>query len=308
MTDNILSEFLKELETSGSIEEIPDEVSCKLFWKFVDSDELQDDLLFFVSDKNDIQVCRHVPNQRPSLEIKVDWTATLILNLICQMNFGLRISSCSYKEAQISGMSHLVIEESTIKKVYASPLETHVDKFYGSVDSFESYRKTSKYSFPNIYFSVQDYETCFENIKLGHDGILIVELFLAGKSGKYYEKELKGSFYEKIDSSSVLFQGAISNKALSGAYKRNTKDLGITKGSFIMMNGPDGVGEAQLHAVDTNIENELITSGLKKIKRLFGFGSKKRETFTEASSSSCYNCRLTFIRLHWRSVIDLLNK
>lgn len=308
MSDNILSEFLKELDSSGSIEEISEEFSCKLFWKFVDSDELLDDLLFFVSDKNEIQVCRHVPKQRPSLEIKVDWTATLILNLICQMNFGLRISSCTYKEAQIPGMSHLVIEEATIKKVYASPLETHVDKFYGSVESFESYRKSSKYSFPNIYFSVQDYETCFENMKLGQDGILIVELFLAGKSGKVCENDLKGSFYEKIDSSNVLFQGAISNKALSGAYKRNTKDLGITKGSFIMMNGPDGVGEAQLHAIDPSIHNEIITSGLKKIKRLFGFGLKKRNSSTETSSSPCYNCRLTFIRLHWRSVIDLLNK
>lgn len=314
MTDtSVLQEFLNELRISGSIEAVPEEISWKLFWKFIDNDGLQDDLIFFVSDKNEIQVCRHVPNERPSLTIIVDWTTTLTLNLICQMNFRLRITSCSYKDGEIPGMTHLIVEESTNKKVYATPLEAHVDKFYGSVESFESH-KSSRYSFPFIYFSVQDYETCFENMKLGQDGILIVELFLAGKDETSYAAAsvLKGSFYEKINSSIVLFQGAISNKVLTGAYNRSTRELGRFKGSFIMMSGPDGVGEAQLHAINPEIEDDEIINGLKKIKRLI-FGSKKRDRNAKiinekTSSSYSYNCRLTFIRLHWRNIIDLLSK
>ena len=309
-----MSDLLNELKIAESIEKIPEEISCNLFWKFVDNDGLQDDLLFFVSDLEEIQVCRHVPKERPSIGIKVDWTVTLTLNLICQMNFRLRISSCSYKEGEIPGLSHLVIEESTSKKVYASPLEAHVDKFYGSIDSFES-QKASKLSFPQIYFSVQDFETtCFENMKLGPDGILIVELFLSGKDEEeMVEKELKGAFYEKIDSSLVLFQGAISNKVLKGAYKRNTKEFGTFKGSFIMMSGPDGIGEAQLHAIDPDIENEIIISSLKRLKRLLFGGTRKKgpataEDVQEDYKHSYYNCRLTFIRLHWRNLIDLLRK
>lgn len=301
----VLKEFLNELQISGTIEAIPEEISCKLFWKFVDSDGLQDDLLFFVSDNKEIRVCRHVHNERPSLTIKVDWKLTLALNLICQMNFRLRITSCSYKDGDIPGMSHLIIEESSNKKVYASPLEAHLDKFYGSVESFSSH-KESKYSFPFIYFSVQDYETCFENMKLGSDEILIVELFLAGKSGDTGDALLKGSFYEKIDSSIILFQGAISNKVLTGAYKRNTRELGTLKGSFIMMSGPNGIGEAQLHAIKPKIEDDEIKNGLKKLKRLF-FGPKIKEQNVTAEQEF-YNCRLTFIRLHWLNIIDLLKE
>lgn len=312
MSDSILSEFLNELDVSGSIEAISEVFSCKLLWEFFDSDGLQDDLLFFVSDNQEIQVCRHVPQERPSLQIKVDWTTTLALNLICQMNFKLRISSCSYKDGEIPGMSLLMVEESTNKKVYASPLEEHVDKFYGSLDSVAS-RKTSKYSFPFIYFSVQDYETCFENIKLGPDGILIVELFLAGKEGEsfVYKEESKGSFYEKIESSLVLFQGAISKKALSGAYQRNVKEFGNLKGSFLMMSGPDGIGEAQLHAIDPEAEDE-IKSGLKNLKKMiFGFKKKKKTNAPGEKShheQTFYNCRLLFIRLHWRNLIDKIRQ
>lgn len=303
----ILKEFLNEIRISGSIEAVPEEISCKLFWKFIDNDGLQDDLIFFVSDKKEIQVCRHVPNERPSLTIKVDWTATLALNLICQMNFRLKITSCSYEDGEIPGMAHLIVEESTNKKVYASPLEAHVDKFYGSVESFESH-KASRYSFPFIYFSVQDYETCFENMTLGPDGILIVELFLGGQEETSDAAVVfKGSFYETINSSIVLFQGAISNKVLTGAYNRSTRELGRFKGSFIMMSGPDGIGEAQLHAINPEIEDDEIINGLKKLKRLF-FRSKRRDTTVINEQASSYNCRLTFIRLHWRNLIDLLLK
>ena len=159
MIDPILNEFLINLNSFTDISKVPEEFSCQLLWKFVDGNGLQDDLLFFVSVEESIQVCRHILNQRPSLEIKVDWTASLVLNLFCQMNFRLRIASCSYKEGEIPGICHLVIDESTTRKVFASPLEEHVDNFYDSSDSLKS-QKNSTYAFPNIYFSVQDYETC----------------------------------------------------------------------------------------------------------------------------------------------------
>lgn len=308
MFDVVLNEFLEELKSS-SIDEISEESSCKLLWKFVESDGLQDDLLFFVAKTTgEIQVCRHISNQRPSLDIHVAWTESLALNLICHMNFSLRISSCAYKEgAMLAGICHLVIEEATNKKVFASPLKEHLNKFYGSADSVGS-QKHSKYSFPEIYFTVQDYETCFENIKLGPEGILIVELYNSDVGETNLKQDLKGSFYEKIDSSIVLFQGAITSKVLSGAYQRNTKEFGTTNGSFITMTGPDGIGEAQLHAIDSNSLEDLEQFITKKLGRMkqFLFGKSKKDQIDIATGGQYYNCRLRFIRLHWKKIIELL--
>ena len=312
MLDSVLGEFLIHLNYFKDILKIPEEVSCQLLWKFVDGNGLQDDLLFFVSDDENIQVCRHIPSQRPSLEIKVDWTTSLVLNLIFQMNFSLRITSCSYKEGEIPGVHRLVIEESTHEKVYASPLEEHVDNFYDSSDSIMSQKK-STYSFPNIYFSVQDYENCFENIKSGPESILIVELYCSDEK-EDSKSFLKGSFYEKINPLIVLFQGAITHKALREAYQRNTEELGTLKGSFIMMTGPDGIGEAQLHAIDQNetedhgeIVLSKIVKSAKNLKK-FIFGQKNSKDSETIEYSTVFNCRLTFIRLHWRKLLEMLKK
>lgn len=224
MIDVILKEFIEELKLS-SIDAFSEENSCKLLWKFVDSDGLQDDLLLFVAKTSgEIQVCRHVANKRPSLNINVAWTESLALNLICHLNFRLRISSCAYKEGgTMAGICHLVIEESINKKIFASPLQEHSGKHFGSSDDSVASQKKAKYSFPEIYFTVQDYETCFENIKLGPDGILIVELYIADEQDG--ECDLRGHYYEKIKSKAVLFQGAINSKVLSGAYHQNIRDL-----------------------------------------------------------------------------------
>lgn len=310
LLDSVLNEFLINLNSFKDITKVPEEFSCQLIWKFVDGNGLQDDLLFFVSTEEKIQVCRHVPNQRPSLDIKVNWTASLVLNLICQMNFRLRITSCSYEEGEIPGISHLVINESTNKKVYASPLEAHLNNLYESSDSLTS-QTNSTYAFPDIYFIVQDYETCFENMQLGPDGILIVELF-CGDGTNNSKSDLIGTHYEKIDTSISLFQGAISNKSLSEAYQRNTAELGAIRGSFIMMTGPSGLGEAQLHAIDpaeTGDLDEIILSKIvktaKDLKR-FVFGSKIHKNSEAIESPTVFNCRLTFIRLHWQKLLDLL--
>ena len=318
MIESILNEFLITLNSFTDISDVPEEFSCQLLWKFVDGNGLQDDLLFFVSVNGNIKVCRHIPNQRPSLDIKVDWTASLVLNLICQTNYCLRITSCSYKEAEIPGIQHLVIGESTTKKVYASPIEELVDNFYDSNESLKS-QNNSTYAFPDIYFSVQDYETCFENMKLGPDDILIVELFCSDTENTHTDatvmSDMKGSFYKKIDPTKVLFQGAISNKAIREAYQRNIKEFGTLKGSFIMMTGPDGIGEAQLHALDPNDNgdiDEIVLSAIiktaKSFKRLIFDSKASKKIEQKGCPTSLFNCRLTYIRLHWKKLLLLIQR
>lgn len=79
------------------------------------------------------------------------------------------------------------------------------------------------------------------------------------------------------------------------------------------MTGPDGVGEAQLHAIDSNSLVDLdviITKKLGKIRQFF-FGPTKKDITVKHinSETQYYNCRLRYIRLHWKKIIEiLLNK
>lgn len=325
MIESILKKLKYAKETNGIIENIPEEFYCELFWEFVDGGGLQDDLLFFVSTTSktsesepQIQVCRHVPKRRPALEIKVDWSATLILNLLCQINFRLRICSCRYEEGEISGMFRLVVKESTNKQVYASPLETLVDRNWKKEEI-----NSPIFSFPNIYFCAQnnENESFFENVNLGPEDILIVELFspldvIDRKEDNYISIN---NFYKKIESN-CIFQGAISNRILNLAYQKNYKELKTSHGTLIMMSGPEGIGEAQVYATDLNENNNFINSisssssspfkNLKKIKRFFsGFGFTGGRSTTSkitniTSHPAEYNCKLNFIRLHWKDLIE----
>lgn len=309
-----LAELKEAKERFGSIDGIPEEISCQLFWNFAENDGLQDDLLFFASNDNEIQVCRFVcGGPRPSINIKVDWTGSLILNLICQMNFSLKISSCSYIEGEIKGMSQLMIEDVAIKKVYAGPIECHLDHFFETrkdKKTKKNHHKISKYSYPEIYFSVQDFDTCFQDIVIRKDSILIVELFVTPDRVEEADSILETSNIFKRTESLCIFQGAISYDALKGAFHANVKEFGALRGSFIMMAGPDGIGEAQLNAKNiqnSGNENDEITlkSAFKRLKSIISTDEAVSRDFL-ADQEPIFNCRLTFIRLHLMNVIKLL--
>ena len=327
MIEDVLKKLKYAKETNGTIEDIPEELYCELFWEFVDGDGLQDDLLFFVSTNSktsesepQIQVCRHVPKQRPALEIKVNWSATLILNLICQINFRLRICSCRYEEGEISGMFRLVVKESTNKQVYASPLETLFDRSWKKKEI-----NSPIFSFPNIYFCAQnnasENEFFFDNLNLGPEDILIVELYSPLDAIDRKEPNYIGidNFYKKIETN-CIFQGAISNRILNLAYQKNSIELETSHGTLIIMSGPEGIGEAQVHATGLNENNNFINSisssssspfkSLKKIKQFFsGFGfiggrSTALKIANITNHPTEYKCKLNFIRLHWKDLIE----
>ncbi len=285
-----LTEVLNEY---GSIHEIPEEEACKLFWDFWDSGELVDDLFFFVSDlfpgqqRALLQVCRHSPQQRPEINIKVDWNATLVVNYICHSNFALRVSVCSYAEHKNSSVMSLVVDEEATVRVFASPIEDCQMKIKKS-GSFED----CAISFPQIYFSVNNFDSCFEHIRLNPENVLIVELLTAKQMS--IPKSRKGSFYTKFTSSesqSIIFQGAISYDSVLQVAADNHFD------GLVLMKGPDDVGEAQIQ-----VHNKKAPSTATKIKQLFRSVISKSELTRQASD---FECRLTFIRMHW---LDILSK
>lgn len=308
MIDCLLSEFhsLNSSTLKGDVEE----AACKLFWKFVESGHLQDDLLFFVSQDGETQVCRYDLKHRPSLEINVKWSETLALNLICHLKFRLRVTVCAYFEGTVPGMSHLVVEESFIRNIFATPFADAADKS-NSTDSVASQKKSS-FSFPDIYFTVQEGDSVACNVDLKAENILIIELFYDingddnNSTGKF-DNILRGSFYERLSKKkNPIFQGAISSDSLLSACRSNTIRFGNQKGSLVTMSGPDSIGDAQIQVFDTfeltdHIE-ELVSSQLKKLKGYI-FGKPVK---IKSGTPSNFACRLQFIKMHWKHIMERL--
>lgn len=280
----------------GSIFDIPEEEACKLCWNFWDSGQLVDDLFFFVSKQVRgqhralLQVCRHSRQQHPEINVKVDWNATLALNYICHLNFILRVSVCAYFEDRSTSACHLVVKEEAVMKVFASPNEGEDVE----VDDSASFENCSV-SFPQIYFSVNNFDSCFKDIRLQPSNVLIVELMTFTGESISLAKSMKGSRHLKFDSNDrqrVIFQGAIEYEAIrSAAYDKESSSL-------VMLNGPDGVGEAQ---IEVFLEEDSPRTKFKNILRSMLNRSEAKEKLQEKD----FECRLRYIRMHW---VDILSK
>lgn len=293
-----LDSLQKAINEFGSIHDVPEEDACRLFWKFWEADEMVDDLLFFVSqrepgqEKPVLQVCRHTSKQRPEINVKVDWNATLALNIICHTSYLLRVSVCTYFEDKKTSMYHLVVSEEVILPIYAGPIE----------GGFSQEDNCSTPSYPHLYFSVDNFETCFKNIRIAPDHVLIVEL-VTSRAASLAGKTIKGSFYKKfVDEPDclILFQGAIAYDALVDAASTDNSD------GFVLMHGPDGTGEAQIHAL---LNNTKTHSTKHRIKRFIKDVLKGSDVQKKPPKKHDFECRLTFVRMHWLDIfIKLTSK
>lgn len=296
---SVYLEALQEaINEFGSIHDVPEEDACRLFWKFWEADDMVDDLIFFVSQREPgqerpvLQVCRHSTKQQPEINVKVDWHATLALNMICHSTYVLRVSVCTYFEDKKTSMYHLVVSEETILPIYAGPIE-------GVCRQDDN---CSTPSYPQLYFSVNNFETCFRNIRIAPEHVLIVEL-VASRAGLVEEKTIKGSFYKKFvaqDDCVVLFQGAISYDALVEAATAEDSE------GFVLMHGPDGTGEAQIHAL---LKDEKVHRAKHRIKRFIKDVLKKSDSQAKPTPKCDFECRLSFVRMHWLDIfIKLTSK
>lgn len=308
----------------GAVHDIPQEEACKMFWELLDGDHVEslaDDLVFFVPDdpKQTIQVCRHAANSRPSITVKVDWVATLALNFISHMRYRLRISTCSYYASGDGEMSHLTVDEEAVKQVFASPVEEMIDgRQYSDMDGCCATSQSPRFSYPQMYFSIHDYDTCFQDITIAPESIFIVELVACFDDGKEASGG-KGHFYRKIEANAdtrTVFQGAVTYEALVAAHQCNSAsqlDLlgGGQRAGFVLMNGPDGYGEAQVHASLPQDKRRSSVSVLGRIKDFVRSSLADMTTDSGVASQTTagngrVECRLTFIRMHWLEVINAL--
>lgn len=323
-----------------------EEVAKELFWRAFGSsrgsDETSDDLIFFIpatDDPSAIQVYRHDPDKQPAPPGPVNWQATLLVNFLCQVRYLLRISACYYYQGR------LVVKSEVTKPVFASPVESVVGGHRKASLDEAMHGKSSKYSYPLVYFSIDDFESCFEDVQVTSDEVFVVELVAVfDASGVELARLVTklGHYYEKLTSSDVIvpiFQGAVTYDAFLKAHQAThlqvVNFLGVheVKGNgFLMMTGPFGIGEAQVHLID--LKNPKIQhpqsspmsprphrrkGSLSALKDFVSnlsvefFGSdgesdlhlsENNELDTKVTDGLA--CRLTFIRLHWLEVIKCL--
>ncbi|XP_014677936.1 PREDICTED: uncharacterized protein KIAA0930 homolog [Priapulus caudatus] len=226
-------------------------VNHNTFWTqlfyhhFVDShvpdEDLRDDMLFFVKKtitslrdptQTEIAVFRKHSKQLPALgEADIDWEETVYLNLILQQfEYTLTCAVCTRTSAK-----DLQILKRFSQRVYASPSKRQMD----------GKGEEEQISYPNIFFTVDNFDEIFTDIIVRDGEMVCVELVAADKCGAFQ---------------GVIFLGSIRYDALKKVYDARTSvssrmakrlSLGWYRGQqkrveFVRMKGPQGKGHAEM--------------------------------------------------------------
>eukprot|EP01061_Rhynchopus_euleeides_P002955 TRINITY_DN12292_c0_g1_i5.p1 TRINITY_DN12292_c0_g1~~TRINITY_DN12292_c0_g1_i5.p1 ORF type:complete len:390 (+),score=134.22 TRINITY_DN12292_c0_g1_i5:91-1260(+) len=149
----------------------------------------------------------------------IDWRATLYLNIITQWSYTLTVGVC---RSHVDGRKDLVALSWVQRKVFAQP------------SSPESLDKTGihRYTFPKVYFTVDDFDEAFGSILLEQGHGWCVELVADNGSARI-----------------PVFRGAVPHHKMIKMFKA-TSQRGIlpvfrSREEIINMKGPGGRGSAK---------------------------------------------------------------
>eukprot|EP00124_Ichthyophonus_hoferi_P001368 Ihof_evm2s69 gene=Ihof_evmTU2s69 len=201
--------------------------------KFVDNfDDTMDDLLFFVRakkvDKEDpIFVARHTSNKGPIPGDKaVNWEETVYLNIVLHC-FTYTVTVVVGRRPHKEGPLQYIYK--TQKRVYPSPSRTRMETHKPP---------TNEITYPNLFFTIDDFEDCFKDVVCQEEDMVCVEL-VASSDGI----------------NTPIFQGSVPYTELAQSYQKKKRyhrhwDLPFLpvddKPEFINMRGPRGMGYAQM--------------------------------------------------------------
>ncbi|GAB1608027.1 uncharacterized protein KIAA0930 homolog [Argonauta hians] len=226
-------------------------VSTNRFWTslfteyFIEgsiNDDERDDMVFYVRKSHtskgripqiqtEIQVYRRDSKKLPALVDRgIDWEETVYLNLILhQFEYTVTCAVCTRTSDK-----DLQILKKFAQKVYPSPSRRRMDS-KGTEEAI---------AYPNIFFSVDNFEEAFADIIVRDSEIICVELMATDHHGKFQ---------------GVIFLGSIKYEALKKVYDArasltsrwaHTMSLGWFKGhkrvEFVRMRGPHGKGFAEM--------------------------------------------------------------
>ncbi|RUS89227.1 hypothetical protein EGW08_003037 [Elysia chlorotica] len=207
-------------------------------------DDSRDDMLFYIrknpelKNRNGIiqplvEVYRRDSKRLPALdEPTIDWEETVYLNIILhQLEYTLTCGLCTR-----TGEKNLQILKKFSQRVYPSP----------SRRSMDSKGTHEEITYPNIFFTVDDFEEVFQDLIVRDSESVAVELTATDKQGLF---------------TGTLFLGSVKYSALKQVYdgrasltqkltQRMSQSMGFMKNKkrveFMKMRGPRGKGCAEM--------------------------------------------------------------
>ena len=239
--------------------------------------ELGEDPSEPVSEKN-FFVCRKTDSELPAVEDPINWEETVYLNTIMlHFKYNLSIAVCRKKMTQ---NAKLEIIHRVNKRVYASPSKRRMDSKAGE----------TIFTYPQIYFAIDDFEECFKGLIIEKGQQICVQL---------------SAFDPKTKKKCTLFQGGVLYDALHELFDwKKSGWAKLWKGEeleFLPLVGPRGKGKAQVAVGIADSNN--VSGGSNLFQRFTSSFSKPEQEHPPL------NTFLTYITLSWESIInDLLWK
>eukprot|EP01060_Flectonema_neradi_P033853 TRINITY_DN5789_c1_g2_i1.p1 TRINITY_DN5789_c1_g2~~TRINITY_DN5789_c1_g2_i1.p1 ORF type:complete len:452 (+),score=84.67 TRINITY_DN5789_c1_g2_i1:38-1393(+) len=172
--------------------------------------------------------------------IEVDWRATIFLNLITQWEYILTVAVC---RSHAEGRKDLVALKWSTRRVYAQPSNNN-----------NCTQKKKKHAFqntwPHIFFSVDDFQEAFGDIRMGEGYCWCVELVAVSK------KSDRIPVFRGVVPYDKMVRGFA---ATSSANKKNASFLSRKedKTQIISMRGPEGRGNAKAEVSKIEPNNTL---------------------------------------------------
>ncbi|XP_059154419.1 uncharacterized protein KIAA0930 homolog isoform X2 [Physella acuta] len=205
-------------------------------------DDCRDDMLFYIRKNPElktkhgliqplVEVYRRDSKRLPALdEPTIDWEETVYLNLILhQFEYTLTCGLCTRTDE-----NNLQILKKFSQRVYPSP----------SRRSMDSKGTHEEITYPNIFFTVDDFEEVFQDMIVRDSESVAVELTANDKQGSF---------------NGVLFLGSVKYDALKRVYDSRASltqkltqrmSMGLIKNKkrveFMKMRGPRGKGCAEM--------------------------------------------------------------
>jgi hypothetical protein len=204
-------------------------------------DSLRDDLLFYVRKSmaksklkiphTDVEVFRRSSPSQPSLDDnEIDWEETVYLNLILQhFEYYVTCAVCSR-----TGEKELQILKKFTQRVYASPSRRKMDN-KGTEEEI---------SYPNIYFTIDNFEEAFAEQIVRDSEMVCVELVAKDKHGKFQGVLFVGSIHYDALKRVYDARASLSHRVaqrMSLGWFRDHKRV-----EFVCMRGPQGKGRAEM--------------------------------------------------------------
>eukprot|EP00106_Octopus_bimaculoides_P017875 XP_014785317.1 PREDICTED: uncharacterized protein KIAA0930 homolog [Octopus bimaculoides] len=321
MLTSIAAERTREYPALNISTDSIEVVSTNKFWTtlfteyFIEgsiNDDERDDMVFYVRKSHinrgripqiqtEIQVYRRDSKKLPALVDRgIDWEETVYLNLILhQFEYTVTCAICTRTSDK-----DLQILKKFAQKVYPSPSRRRMDS-KGTEEAI---------AYPNIFFSVDNFEEAFADIIVRDSEIICVELVATDHDGKFQ---------------GVIFLGSIKYEALKKVYdareqnsynERRMSDpssaVGGTfmRGSFRKLNirksrseteNVDNIGTDNCHEV----EAAAIQDELAETEQYNGFwGSSFGQPWhwfkeRRRATSVALHAYLTYVTLPWYRII-----